>query len=454
MKKTAVTLVSLLAVGSALAGCGSKEAATTPAPTSTPVATKAPEAATPAPSKAPEKVTLNLRNVLVKETQAKELARLQQVKKDVEAKVPGLTIEMVSMEEQAHRLQRLPAEFAQGNPPEIFQLFGGSDTKKFSKTGSLLDLTPIITELGLKDKFYDLGEFTVDGKIYGLPLAGYQENVFYNKKIFADNGLQIPKTWDELMKVCETLKAKGIQPFAFGAKDAWAITMPMNTLWVRYGGKDITAEIQAGTKKWTDPGVVEGFKKFKELIDKGYVTKNSLALSNEQGYGEFQKGNAAMRFDGTWAGGAFTDPKFSKVTDDVGFFQFPNVGGPGDNIVNASYSSGYGYSSKVNDAQKAAIKEFIKRMYSDEEQLKQNADEGWLPAKKITIDSAKPYVKEVFAVAGAAKGSFPAFDAEVPTSVRDFIFQEAQKLVGGKVTAEQFAENVQKAQEKADKEKK
>ncbi|WP_442603554.1 ABC transporter substrate-binding protein [Paenibacillus sp. KN14-4R] len=452
MKKTAVTLDSLLAVGSVFAGC-SKEAATTPAPTSTSAGTQAP-AATPAPSKVPEKVTLNLRNILVKETQAKELARLTQVKKDVEAKVPGLTIEMVSMEEQTHRFQRLPAEIAQGNPPEIFTLQGGTDTQKFAKTGNLLDISPILTEIGMKDKFYNLGEFTVDGKIYGLPLNGFQEGIFYNKQLFKDNGVDIPKTWDELMKACETFKAKGIQPFAFGAKDQWAVTMPLNTLWVRYGGANITADIQAGKAKWTDAGVVQGFKKFKEIIDKGFVTPNSLSLSNEQGYGEFQKGNAAMRFDGSWSGGAFSDPKFSKVGDNLGFFALPGVGGPGDGVVNASYAAGYGFSAKVNDAQKNAIKEFIKRMYSDEEQLKQNQEEGWLPAKKIEIAGAKPYVKDIFAAAAAAKGSFPAFDAEVPAVVRDAIYTESQKLVGGKVTPEQLADAVQKIQEKADKEKK
>lgn len=34
----------------------------------------------------------------------------------------------------------------------------------------------------------------------------------YNKQIFADNNLEIPTTWDELMEECETLKEKGIIP--------------------------------------------------------------------------------------------------------------------------------------------------------------------------------------------------------------------------------------------------
>ncbi|WP_268633699.1 extracellular solute-binding protein [Paenibacillus alginolyticus] len=41
----------------------------------------------------------------------------------------------------------------------------------------------------------NLNEFTVDGKIYGLPRAGYVEGVFYNKKMFEDAGVQVPKTW-------------------------------------------------------------------------------------------------------------------------------------------------------------------------------------------------------------------------------------------------------------------
>lgn len=453
MKKKLTTMLSLLTVSAiALAGCGGGAKTGGNSTEPSPSASTAPSA-TPEASKPAEKFTINLRHTLVKESNAKELERLEQVKKDVEAKVPGLTIELNGMEEQTHRYQRLRAEMSQGNPPHIFNLFGGTDTIDFAKTGNLLDLTPILEELGLKDQFLNLGEFTVDGKVYGLPNAGYVEGIFYNKQIFKDAGVEVPKTWDELMTVSETLKSQGIVPFGLGAKDAWVTSMLFNTIWVRMGGPFITEDIQAGEAKWTDPGLIEGYKKYKELAEKEYFSKGTLSLTYAQGQGDFQTGKAAMAFDGSWAGGTFSNPDLTPVAEHLGFFAFPTTGGPGDKAINASYSNGYGFSSKLNDQELVAVKEFIKRFYSKEEQEKQHIEEGWLPSMNITMSSAKPYVNEIVAASAAAETTFPAFDAVVPAKVRDTIYTATQELIGNRITPEQFGEKIQKVQEEADKEK-
>ncbi len=61
--------------------------------------------------------------------------------------------------------------------------------------------------------------------------AGRQEYIFspgtsvlgaiYNKPAFAKAGVEIPTTWSELLETCETLKKKGIIPFALGAQTPW-----------------------------------------------------------------------------------------------------------------------------------------------------------------------------------------------------------------------------------------
>lgn len=430
MKKKLTTMLSLLTVSAvALAGCGGGTSngggSTEPsAPASTAPTT------TPAPSTESNKpFTVKLRHIMIKESQMKELDRMKDLKKDIEAKIPGLTLELEGLEEQVHRWQKLRAEMSAGNPPHIFNLFGGTDVKDFAKTGNLLDLTPILDELGLKDSFYNLSEFTVDGKIYGLPLAGFVEGVFYNKQIFAENNLEIPKTWDDLLNVSETLKSKGITPIAIGGKDAWVVGMPLNTMWVRMAGNTITKDIQEGKAKWTDPGVKAGFEKFQELVQKGYFSKNALGLSYAQGQNEFQTGKAAMIFDGAWANGAFTDPALTPVAEHVSFFGFPTMGGPGDNAINASYSNGYGFSAKLNDQELEVVKEFIKLQYSQEMQTRQNQEDGWLPSMKFEIAGSKPILKEILA-ATEGKDLFPAFDAEVPGKVNTAVQNAVQEALG------------------------
>ncbi len=47
--------------------------------------------------------------------------------------------------------------------------------------------------------------------------------MIYNKEIFAKYGIEVPKTWDELIAACDKLKAAGVAPFYATLKDNWTI---------------------------------------------------------------------------------------------------------------------------------------------------------------------------------------------------------------------------------------
>ena len=61
-------------------------------------------------------------------------------------------------------------------------------------------------------------ELSVDGKLYGQPAQDLSAvwAVAYNKQIFEDLNLEIPKTFDEFKQVCEAIKAEGIIPIYEG----------------------------------------------------------------------------------------------------------------------------------------------------------------------------------------------------------------------------------------------
>jgi raffinose/stachyose/melibiose transport system substrate-binding protein len=449
MKKiTAIPIVLLLATSVFLTGCGSSKSKTEGGSTSATPSLNS----TPATKKA-DPITITLRHTQVKDTQKKRLAMLEEVIKATEAAVPGLTITLDGVEDRVNRFEKLRAEMAAGSPPEIFDLFGGTDTKDYVKADRLLDLTPILTELGLKDKFFSFEEFTVNGKIYGIPMAGYVEGIFYNKKILADNSLHIPKTWDELLAASETLKSKKITPFALAAKDAWVINMMMNTLWVRTAGADSVDGFLDGTKKWTDPAAVDGFKKFETLVKKDYFQEGTLALAYAEQQNKFSAGQAAFMFDGSWANTPLVDPEKSKVVNDVGFINFPTTGGAGDGLINGGWSNGYGFSKKVNEKQLLAIKEFIKQMFNEKMQKRQLLEEGMLPAMKLQDTSGvKPIIAEMIKASSDAKGTFGAFDAKIQTKVRETLERGMQEIIGGKSTPDKLTADLQKQQDASNKE--
>ncbi len=399
-------------------------------------------------SEKPKEVKLTLRHILVKDTDQKQLVQLNDVINGMKNEIPGLSIELEGVKDDVNRDQKLPADFAAGSPPSIFDLFGGTDTQKYAKTGLLLDLTPILDELGIKDKFANLSEFTVDGKIYGLPRAGFAEAFFYNKKLFQENNVQVPTTWEEFLQVCETFKAKGITPIAFASKDAWAANMMLNTAFYRTAGPDIAKKLANGTKKWTDPDMKQGFELYKTILDKGYTTKDSLALGYSEQQNQFKAGDAAMMFDGSWANSAVTDPEKSTIPNDVGFFSFPNVGGPGDGYVNASFSDGYGFSAKLDADQMNAIKLFIKDFYNSEQQKRQLVENGFIPA--MTLDDysgVNPVIGEILDAVHKATSTFPAFDSITPPKTKGELEKNIQALIGGAASIDDVLQAVQKVQD-------
>lgn len=119
-----------------------------------------------------EPFDLTLRHTQVGKDKEKRFAILNDVVKKVEAEVDGLTFRLDGVDSDVNRKEKLRGEMAAGNPPDIFDLFGSPDSAMYAKQGKLLDLTPIIEELGIKDKFSSLDAFTYEGRVYGLPIGG------------------------------------------------------------------------------------------------------------------------------------------------------------------------------------------------------------------------------------------------------------------------------------------
>lgn len=272
-------LLSLVFVSSALlAGCGgnnnkASNNGETAAPSNSAAATNA--AATDEPASA-EPFEMTIRHTQVGADKQKRLAILEDVVGKVQSEVPGLTFKLDGVDSDVNRKEKLRGEMAAGNPPAVFDLFGSPDSKIYAKEGKLLDLTPILEELGIKDKFSNLDPFTYEGKIYGLPIGGSGEGFFYNKEYYGSKGWAAPKTFAELEKQLADIKADGKVPLAGASKAGWVPLMLANHLWSRYAGPDVTAKFATGEAKWNDANVVKGFAKYKEWVDKGYFKKASL----------------------------------------------------------------------------------------------------------------------------------------------------------------------------------
>jgi raffinose/stachyose/melibiose transport system substrate-binding protein len=410
-------------------------------------------------SAATKSVTVKVRHTQLGEAKQQRLNILNDVLKKVSKEVPGVVFKLDGVDSDVNRKEKLRSEMVVNNPPPIFDLFGGADTQLYVQAERLLDLTPILKELGLSNKFISLDEFTVNGKVYGLPIGGYQEGYFYNKDYFKANNLKIPQTLDDLEKLADFIKKDGKTPFAQASKAAWVPLMTANTLYSRYAGPDITAGFKTGKTKWNSPEMVAAFAKYQDWVKKGYFKEGELGLEYAEQRNQIIRGDAIMMYDGSWASSVFADPKQAgDLTNKVGYFALPKVtnGKGSQTAVNGGFSNGYGFSAKVksNKTQLAVVKSFIKNMYTDDMQIRGLEADGVLPSMKV--DSAKlakakvtDLVKEIIAVGNKASGAFPAFDSLVQPDVNTALSEGIQKLIGGQVTAKAMLDSVQKVQSSA-----
>jgi len=403
--------------------------------------------------------TMTIRHTQVGASKKFRLALLEDVIKKTEADVPGLMFDFDPVEDNANRFTKLPAEMTAGNPPQIFDMFGGiADAVKYAKAGRLLDLTPIITDLGLQDKFLDLSQYTVDGKVYGLPIGASQEGFFYNKPIFEQYGLKVPSTLEELEQIMDKLKQHEITPIAMASKATWVPVMLVNTMMARYAGTDIMPGFMAGSTKWNSPEITAAWGKYNEWQLKGYFTKGELGYEYTEMRNQLIAGKAAMMFDGTWASSVFTDPgQAGDMVGKIGYFAMPGVpGGKGNqSAINANLSNGYGFSSNLKEHEVMAVKAFIRNMYNEEMQIRGLKEDNVLPSFKVDQDLNslidEPLLKEVLQVQAKAGDVFPVFDAFVQSEVnKEVELGLAQVIAGkGKTDHAQILNHIQSIQNKA-----
>ena len=219
------------------------------------------------------------------------------------------------------------------------------------KAGQVLDLRKTFTDLGVIDQVTPAAESVIeqlyDGAFPTIPMQFNIEGIFYNKKIFADNNIEIPTTLDELAEASDKLAAAGVTPIVAAGKTGWTISRWVGAYIFSEVGPDALAKVASGDAKLTDPEYVAAVQKLVDdlgpnfisgITDFDYDTMNAQILN----------GNAAMMYMGTWFLAAVNDPALNKVGDDIGFFQFPgiegypaNVGSP--NVINAKlYNEGVG----------------------------------------------------------------------------------------------------------------
>jgi raffinose/stachyose/melibiose transport system substrate-binding protein len=149
-------------------------------------------------------------------------------KTEFEATHPGVTVVMDNSRGFEQIMQTASMVLNSNEAPDVMEYNKGNATAGLlSSQGLLTDMTDEVVKRGW-DKILTGGLSTTSrykngvmgsGAWYGVTDYGEFVMVYYNKKLFADNNVQVPATLDEMVAAMDKFKAAGLVPIATGATE-------------------------------------------------------------------------------------------------------------------------------------------------------------------------------------------------------------------------------------------
>lgn len=277
-----------------------------------------------------EKVTLNVLFNNTDENVEKEMdyvmEHLPEVLPDVE-----VNLEMSPGDAQTYETKVRTMISAGGDGLDVWWERGGSWATPILESESALPLDDYLEKSGYWDKVIPSAKKPADdGHTYSVPFEDISyEIMLYNKKIFKENNLEVPKTVTELKKVVETLAQTDIVPISVGAKDGWCAAMMVEGFAYSID-PEMTEKVVNGEGKFSDEPYAKGAQVMKELLDMGAFSKNVALTGIDEALPLFETGKAAMMANGSWAVASGAE----KMGEDFGYFYYP--------VINDSDVDNYG----------------------------------------------------------------------------------------------------------------
>lgn len=367
---------------------------------------------------------------------------LDKVVADYEKANPNIKIDMQSVSNDSYK-EKIKVILGTNDAPDVFFTWSGEFMDRFVRENKIYDLTEALNQDGWKDSLMEaqVKPFTENNKTYGIPYRVEGKVFFYNTEIFKNNGIEIPETWDEFLKHCETLKNKGITPIAYGNQAPWASAHYIGTLNQKVVAEDVrTKDYTAATGEFTDPGYIEALRKYQQLIP--YFNANSNALSHEQARLNWINGKAAMMYCETAEIGEVQGIQGKDFQ--WGMFKLPDItDGKGDQSKLTGAPEGFVISANTKQPKESIA--FLKYLTGKEVGLQQVKATGIINGMKGIYDSSNADAKVVDAanLINSAKDIVYWLDTDLNAKLVNVYLTETQLLTNNETTPEKMMKKIQ-----------
>ncbi len=401
-------------------------------------------------------VTLKVLNYL-DASQANSEREINEIWGEFAKRYPNIKIEREDLFNEPFH-QKTSAYIASGQLPDVMYMWPSGRSSELHAKKLVKDLTPFLKADGLLDKYIPAAVAPQFGGFLGeLPNGVTFTHVLYvNTKLLKDNGLAMPKTYEELKAMVPVLKSKGLDTVLIAAQDDWVMQSCLFSMVVgRIAGDDFIDNVLAGKAKFTDKPFVDSLAIIQDMFKSGVISQKALQTP----YGEvpalFAAGKAPFLIDGDWRSGAFqtdtsTGVALISVKDqpNIAMTVFPAL--PGEKNKNTSSSvvgTGFGMSASIpaGSAKEKAAWELIKFLQSEYVQkIRLETGASFPSLKGVTVPNLEPISQTRAKFYENYKGTY-VLDGVLDAKVYAPINIGLQEIGLGTATPAQVAEKTQKA---------
>ena len=283
--------------------------------------------------------------------------------------------------------------FVRGNPPDIMLANYNHEVSRFIERCALSDLSDLPESDRVREDIWPLMDAfgSCEGQVSALPYSVMMSGVIYNKEIFEEYGLEVPRTWDEMIEVADTLKANGVDPFyaTFSSSEAWTIGQGwfdysiissldvldfFDRLYVQ--GTDVGPDSDVSFEKdFADP-----VEKMRYLAD-NYTNADARNRTYGDGNSAMAQGKGAMIMQGPWA---FSEIAKSNPDLELGSFPLPMTDDPED--VKARLNTDLALMIPEDSQHKEEARDFLQYLYEPERILEYNESQlGFTPTVEAPV---------------------------------------------------------------------
>ena len=201
-----------------------------------------------------------------------------------EAENPDITVELESQPAGTEGDNLMKTKLSTGEMEDVFYYNSGS---LFQALNPDQNLVPLDDQPWVGDLIDTMtAVVSTENGIYGAPFGATQAGaVVYNKKVYADLGLEVPTSWDEFAANNEAIKAAGITPVVQTYGDTWTSQLFIlgdfgNVL---AQDPDWAEEYTAGKRTYADEPALQGFLNQQAGFEAGWWNEDYASALYDDG---------------------------------------------------------------------------------------------------------------------------------------------------------------------------